>query len=171
MRILFLPSDPKYANEFLEYRLDPITRKFNPLLNQSLDDLKLRLSEACSDLKLFESKDTFAWYISFNDKIIGTATIQTINLRMLTAEIGYGVFAEYRGKGFATQIVQQLTSNIFSQTNLRKLIAYVHEQNIPSRRVLEKVGFVQEGILREHYIVEGIPVNEVIYGILRHEFS
>jgi RimJ/RimL family protein N-acetyltransferase len=54
-------------------------------------------------------------------------------------------------------------------TPLRKLIAYVHEGNTPSRRVLEKTGFQAEGLLREHYLIDGMPVNEVIYGLLRKD--
>jgi len=47
----------------------------------------------------------------------------------------------------------------------------VHEENRASRRVLEKSGFVQEGLLREHYLINGQPVNEVLYGLLRQEWK
>ena len=56
---------------------------------------------------------------------------------------------------------------IFTETALRKIIAYVAEDNFASRRVLEKVGFIQEGLLREHYVINGEPTNEVFYGMLR----
>ena len=72
---------------------------------------------------------------------------------MLTAEIGYGTVAQARGKGFATAAVHLVTQNAFRQTSLPKLIAYVHEDNQPSRRVLEKVGDKVKGLLREHYLV------------------
>ncbi len=50
-------------------------------------------------------------------------------------------------------------------------MAYVAEDNIPSRKLLEKVGFQQEGICREHYIINGKPTNEILYGILRSEYQ
>jgi catechol 2,3-dioxygenase-like lactoylglutathione lyase family enzyme len=54
---------------------------------------------------------------------------------------------------------------------LRRLVAYVAEGNIASRRILEKVGFIQEGICREHYLINGIPTNEVLYGLLRSDWE
>jgi ribosomal-protein-alanine N-acetyltransferase len=62
-----------------------------------------------------------------------------------------------------------MTEDAFRQTPLRKLIAYVHEENTASTRVLEKAGYTREGLLREHYLVNGLPANEIIYGILRQE--
>ena len=75
---------------------------------------------------------------------------------MLTAEVGYGVDAKAWGQGVGTAAI-------------RKLIAFVHEDNIASRRLLEKAGFVQEGLLREHYLVNGIPADEAVYGLLRSD--
>jgi hypothetical protein len=86
---------------------------------------------------------------------------------MLFAEIGYAVAAEERGRGYATAAVRTVTELMFRQTPLRKLIAFVHEGNHASRRVLEKAGYRQEGFLREHYVVNGKPANELLFGILR----
>ncbi len=171
MEIQFLASSPQYAELFFEYRNDPVTRQFNPLLNQSLEDLKKRLAEAGSDWADFDKKDAFLWFVSLNDKVVGTASVQNINRSMLTAEIGYGVFPESRGQGLSSKIIKKLTADAFEFTNLRKLIAFVHEQNLFSKRALEKSGYIKEGLLREHYLVNGSPVDEAIYGILRRELS
>ena len=64
-----------------------------------------------------------------------------------------------------------MTQRTFSESPLRKLIAYVHEDNAASRKVLEKAGYEAEGLLREHYLINGMPVNEVIYGVLRREIG
>lgn len=88
---------------------------------------------------------------------------------MLTAEIGYNIAPEARGKGYATAAVRLATHKAFTESPLRKLIAYVHEDNAASRRVLEKAGYTAEGLLREHYLINGAPVNEIIYGTLRRE--
>lgn len=90
---------------------------------------------------------------------------------MLTAEIAYGIAPEARGNGYATEAVRLVTQRAFTESPLRRLIAYVHEGNLASRRVLEKAGYTLEGVLREHYIVNGVPVNEIFYGILRREIS
>jgi len=76
----------------------------------------------------------------------------------------------YHGKGIATSALKLWTSMIFEQTPIRKLTASVAEQNIASIRVLEKVGYKKEGLLREHYLIQNNPVNEVIFGLLRNEW-
>jgi RimJ/RimL family protein N-acetyltransferase len=97
--------------------------------------------------------------------------MQNINRMMLTAEIGYGILPQVRGRGIASQAIRTLSGNVFSQTPLRKLVAFVHEGNLPSRRALEKAGFKLEGLLREHYLVNGNAANEAIYGLLRSDFN
>ena len=86
---------------------------------------------------------------------------------MLTAEIGYGIASEARGNGYATEAVRQVTRRAFAESPLRRIIAYVHEANTASTKVLENAGYIAEGLLREHYLINGVPTNEVIYGILR----
>jgi ribosomal-protein-alanine N-acetyltransferase len=85
-------------------------------------------------------------------------------------EIGYGLAESHQGKGIATAAVRLLVEKIFRKTNLRRLLAYVHEENIASCRVLEKLGFQEEGVLREHYVINGTAVNEILYGLLKREW-
>ena len=77
----------------------------------------------------------------------------------------------HHGKGIATAALRLLIEKIFAESTLRRLLAYVHEENQPSRRVLEKLGFQEEGLLREHYIISGAPVNEVLYALLKREWT
>ena len=70
-----------------------------------------------------------------------------------------------------TRAVNLFVSKILLETEIRRLFAYVAEDNVPSRKLLEKVGFIQEGICREHYIINGIPTNEVLYGCLRSDWE
>ena len=54
---------------------------------------------------------------------------------------------------------------------LRKLPAYVHDKNLASCKVLQKLGFTQEGLLREHYLINGVPENELLFGLLKREWK
>jgi RimJ/RimL family protein N-acetyltransferase len=126
-------------------------------------------SKAHSDFAALNTADLFFWLIHCDGKPIGNITVKNINRRMLTAKIGYGIAPEARGNGYATEAVRQVTRRAFREGPLRRIIAYVHEDNAASRRVLEKAGYTAEGLLREHYLINGMPVNEIIYGILRRE--
>lgn len=63
-----------------------------------------------------------------------------------TVEIGYGLAARYRGRGFGTEVVAALTRWLLAQPGIRRVLARTHIGNLPSRRVLEKNGFRQESL-------------------------
>jgi hypothetical protein len=51
------------------------------------------------------------------------------------------------------------------------ILAYVAEDNVPSCKLLGRIGFIKEGVCREHYIINGKPTNEVLFGILRSDWE
>jgi RimJ/RimL family protein N-acetyltransferase len=164
-----------YHRDFLEtlcaWRKDPVVRQYNPVEDLTPEAQHQRCSRLRSDFADCDEAEAFFWFIQSEEKIVGNITVKEINRRMLTAELGYGIAPEARGNGYATAAVRLVTQRAFGESPLRKLIAYVHEDNVASRRVLEKVGYTAEGLLREHYLINGMPVSEVIYGILRHEIG
>lgn len=58
-----------------------------------------------------------------------------------TAEIGYGMAAPLRGRGYGGEAVGGLASWALSQPGCRRLTAEVRTENLPSRRLLERLGF------------------------------
>jgi len=162
-----------YHRDFLEllhaWRKDPVVRKYNPVEELSLESIHAKCATSHADFADFNNAELFFWLLKADEKIVGSISLRNINRRMLTAEIGYGIAAEARGNGYATEAVRLVTQKAFTDSPLRKLIAYVHQNNLASRRLLKKVGYRPEGVLREHYIVNGMPVNEIIYGILRQQ--
>ncbi|KAL9232675.1 hypothetical protein vseg_007757 [Gypsophila vaccaria] len=84
------------------------------------------------------------------------------------AEIGYVLAARYWGRGIATWAVDMLVSMIFEERlELERVEAFVDVENIASHKVLEKVGFLREGVLRKHYIMKGRARDFVIFSLLR----
>ncbi|MBY0357701.1 MAG: GNAT family N-acetyltransferase [Candidatus Obscuribacterales bacterium] len=82
------------------------------------------------------------------------------------ASIGYFVACEYWGKGYATEMVAELIRFGFQELKLRRLYANCDADNIASRKVLEKNGMSQEGVLRQHCRREHGLVDVCYYGIL-----
>ena len=115
-----------------------------------------------SDFSHLNKAKLFFWFIESDKNLVGNIVMRSINRLMLIAEIGYNVAPEARGRGYATEALRLVTHKAFTESPLRKLIAYVHEDNAASRKVLEKVGYKAEGLLREHYLINGAPVNEII---------
>ena len=61
-------------------------------------------------------------------------------------ELGYWLFPEYQGKGYATEAGQKLKSFAFEVLKFRTLVSYIDSDNSPSVRVAEKLGGRESGI-------------------------
>ena len=161
----------EFAEMFLSWRQEPTTLKFNPIKSLTLDALKEQLGKCKHDLSNLEENCQYRWFVKVDAEFVGQVALNGFNQMMGTVEIGYTITEKHHGLGLATTAVRALLDRIFKETPIRRVVAYVHQKNIASCRVLEKLGFTQEGILREHYIVNGLPVNEVVFGLLRSEWS
>ena len=64
-------------------------------------------------------------------------------------EIGYGIDEAYQGKGYATEAVTAVVRWAAAQKDVKRVEAEAEETNAASLRVLEKAGFVPNGIMGE----------------------
>ncbi|HBE88964.1 MAG TPA: GNAT family N-acetyltransferase [Elusimicrobia bacterium] len=168
-RLILVPASPKYAELFQRWRSQVSFVEHNPLKRLSMEECRKRLLAEGHSLKAGGNHESFRWFAKLEKKIIGSVSLNGINEMMKVAEVSYGVDEDFQGRGLGTIIVSMLVKKAFAETDLRKLIAYVHDKNIPSCRLLERIGFKKEGFLREHYLINGKPANEVVYGLLRAE--
>ncbi|WMV34194.1 hypothetical protein MTR67_027579, partial [Solanum verrucosum] len=83
------------------------------------------------------------------------------------AELGYVLAYKYWGKGIVTKAVKIAVSNIFEEwPNLERVEAFVDVDNKGSQRVLEKAGFLKEGVLRKFRTIKGRSPDMVIFSFL-----
>jgi ribosomal-protein-alanine N-acetyltransferase len=86
-------------------------------------------------------------------------------------EIGYFLFPEFWGFGYATEIANTLIEFSFKQLKLHKVDASCNYNNYKSERIMKKVGMVKEGELRKVRFKEGRWDNELRYSILIDEWE
>lgn len=166
-----LPYEPAFLQPFIEWRNEPAMVRHNPLKQMNAEEIAAMLQAQGSELSDLRKYESYRWFIEIEGQVVGSVSLKNISHSMGYGEIGYGIAESHHGKGIATAAVRLLVEKIFRETNLRHLVAYVHEENIASCRVLEKLGFQEEGLLREHYVILGTPVNEVLYGLLKQEWT
>jgi len=88
-----------------------------------------------------------------------------------TATLAYWLDPEYWGNGYATEAVGLLCEHAFAERRLHKLRAEVIEPNDGSQRVLEKLGFQREGLLRDEKFVGGEHVDVHRFGLLADQWE
>jgi RimJ/RimL family protein N-acetyltransferase len=86
------------------------------------------------------------------------------------ASLGYCLDDAAWGHGYATEAAGAVLDWAFDRLDLNRVQAETDTRNTASARVLEKLGFVREGLLREDCIVDGEVSDSWVYGLIRREF-
>ncbi|MBA7519532.1 hypothetical protein ES705_11611 [subsurface metagenome] len=96
--------------------------------------------------RVLRNKKDYLWFTSWEivlkkeNRIIGGLCFKGCPDEKGRVEIGYGMQDEYRCKGHATEAVKELINWAFTQEKVLSIIAETEKDNLPSRRVLEKIG-------------------------------
>jgi RimJ/RimL family protein N-acetyltransferase len=84
------------------------------------------------------------------------------------AELGYWLGEAYWGRGIATAAVSEFTRYAFEAFDLLRVFAGVFAWNPGSMRVLEKAGYVREGVLRQSVVKGGQVLDKMLYAVTRN---
>ncbi len=96
------------------------------------------------------------YVIDVDGRFRGQLTIGNVNHGSLrSAWIGYWVSTEVTGGGVGTAAVALGLDHSFGPVGLHRVEATVRPENVPSRKVLAKVGFREEGLLKRYLNVDG----------------
>jgi aminoglycoside 6'-N-acetyltransferase len=86
-------------------------------------------------------------------------------------EIGISLLPEYRGRGLGTAAVTLVTDRLFRDERAERVQATTDVRNTAMRRVFEKLGFVEEGVMRGFMPSEGGRADYVLYGVTKAEWA
>lgn len=105
-----------------------------------------------------------------SDKIIGWCGYHTWYIDHNRAEIGYGLFDDaFKQKGFMSEALPPIIEYGFRIMKLHRIEAFIASYNIPSLRLVDKLNFKKEGVLREHYFVNDRMEDSVVFSLLKSE--
>ncbi|HTW20617.1 MAG TPA: GNAT family N-acetyltransferase [Mycobacteriales bacterium] len=102
---------------------------------------------------------------------IGWCSLTKWNPEYRSASLGYCLDEPAWGQGFATEAARALLQWAFDTLDLNRVQAETDTRNLASARVLEKLGFVREGTLREDCIVSGEVSDSWVFGLLRRDWA
>jgi RimJ/RimL family protein N-acetyltransferase len=102
---------------------------------------------------------------------IGWCSLTRWNPDYRSASMGYCLDASAWGHGYATEAARALLRWAFDTLDLNRVQAETDTRNAACARVLEKLGFVREGTLREDCVVNGEVSDSWVYGLIRREWQ
>jgi RimJ/RimL family protein N-acetyltransferase len=111
------------------------------------------------------TKEAFA-LIEDNGTFVGAAVAPRIDRAARTAELGYTVSPDARGRGVATEALRLLTDWAFDELGALRLELLIGVENEASKRVAARCGYVREGVLRSFYVKPGVREDTEIWSRL-----
>ena len=102
---------------------------------------------------------------------LGWCSLNRWNPDYRSAALGYCYNEAAWGHGYATEAARALLRWAFDTLDLNRVQAETDTRNAASARVLEKLGFVREGTLREDCVVNGEVSDSWVYGLLRRQWQ
>lgn len=112
--------------------------------------------------------DTYFWAISRkgDPQLIGTICFWNMVKEHFRTEIGYMLHAGHHGQGLMQEALSAVLDFGFRHVGLHSVEAQVAPANTASIRLLERNGFVREGLFRENYFFEGKFLDTAVYSLL-----
>ena len=103
-------------------------------------------------------------------KPVGTCLVFRYDRKHGRAELGYVLGRAYWGRGYMSEVLNALVDAAFGTLDIRRLEAEIDPANVSSRRVLQRLGFKREALLRERFVDKDGFSDSEIYGLLRREW-
>ena len=112
------------------------------------------------------------WGIKLKDRqgVIGTAGFNTYQKNQ-SANLGYDLHVDYWNKGYITEALSEIVNFGFETLEVNRIEAAVMQGNIASERVLEKLGFTNEGVLEEQMYWNNRHYDMTIFSLLKENYK
>ena len=120
-----------------------------------------------------EDKPYNRWGIAqqSNGQLIGTCGFHKWNKRSFRAEIGYDLHPDFWGQGYMTEVLHTVIPHGFEQMELHRIEALIYVENNRSTQLLKKLGFKEEGVLRDYFALNGTFYDHAIFSLLKQEWK
>ncbi|HTU82611.1 MAG TPA: GNAT family N-acetyltransferase [Candidatus Acidoferrales bacterium] len=173
-RLRLEPVTPSNAEALWNVLQQPDLRDFQDLPDLDLPQFVRTVTARPTRLEPGIS-GRFEWLVYGADGQSG-APLGWVSLRIAerafsSAEVGYSIVREQRGRGFATEAVAALVEEGFRSAGLRRIRAYCVPENASSRSVLRRNGFQDDGMLPHGATVQGHPVDVIAFSLERDRWK
>ncbi len=148
----------------------PYLRKWLPWLDMTtkVDDTRTYI-ESCR--KSYAENKGLHTVIVYKDEIVGVAGFNEINWSNKITYIGYWLGQQYQGNGIMTRVAKALTDYAFNNLKLNRVEIRAAVENHKSRSIPERLGFVNEGEIRQSEWLYDHYVDHAVYGMLAKDWQ
>lgn len=122
-----------------------------------------------SGLERYTNRESLELGIWHREALVGMVAFNQFSWGARNGELGYWLDAEARGQGIMTRSCRALIAHAFAELDLNRIEIRCAAGNAPSRAIPERLGFRQEGQLRQVEWLYDHFVDHIVYGLLAGE--
>lgn len=157
------------ASSILGYLSDEDVMKYYGLAPfQSINDA---LDEIAWYQSMFNNETGIRWGITLKEQgmVIGSCGFHNMVSQHSRTDIGFVLSKDYWGNGIAFEAVEAILRYGYEQMNFQRIQALIEPANVPSQKLVEKLGFVREGLLRNYKYTNGKFDDYYMYSLLKKD--
>jgi ribosomal-protein-serine acetyltransferase len=117
-------------------------------------------------VRSFETGDGLGMVVLEDGRLVGAVSFVEPSRAHRSTQIGYWLAQDAGGRGIMTGAVRAMVREAFGPWGFRRVEIRVAADNARSRAIPERLGFREEGVLREAHTVAGASHDEIVYGLL-----
>jgi [ribosomal protein S5]-alanine N-acetyltransferase len=170
-RLIIRPVELSDAPAFFAFKSDPsVTSLYGQEPHRDIEETRRWIQRNLPDR---EGNSDILWSIQLKDEVkaIGSCCLWNFDVGRHCAEIGYELHPSYWHKGIMSEAASAMVTFGFTQLHLHRIEADPLCTNEHSIQLLRKLGFRQEGTLRQRHFFGGQYVDQLIFGLLENEWS
>lgn len=137
------------------------------------DNIPANIDAAIADLRywssLFKTRRSIYWGLELSEdkRLIGTAGFNSWNMYHNRVEVSYDLDPLCWGYGIMSKCLNQILDFAYNEMNVTRIQATVVTTNSRSTKLLERLNFEQEGLLRQYEIVGGKRMDYYLYAKIK----
>ncbi len=121
-------------------------------------------------ITLFDKQQGMQAGIFSRDALVGCVSFHGVDRISRKLILGYWLDVQWQGRGIMTSSIRSVIEYAFTQWNINRIEARCASENIRSRAIPQRLGFVEEGVMHQGEWVGGRYTDQVIYALLREKY-
>jgi|HigsolmetaGSP12D_1036236.scaffolds.fasta_scaffold02553_3 ribosomal-protein-alanine N-acetyltransferase len=158
------------SEDYFEFASDPEVTTYTMWeTHKTIDDSRKYLNYV---IDKYKNRQAYHWGIVdiSTNKLIGRTGLIQWDINHQRTEIGFALSRKYWNKGIITEATREIIKYSFKELNVNRIEGRCNYDNTGSARVMEKLGMVFEGVLREQLKIKGSFKDQKMYSILKSDY-
>jgi RimJ/RimL family protein N-acetyltransferase len=171
-RLVLRREVPADAEAIHAYRNLPQVHRYLPHGEIEVDVIRDRIENVWSG-PFEKDGDVLGLAVEERDtgRLVGDVVLFWRNVEHRGGELGYALDPAFTGRGYATEAGRALLALGFDGYDMHRITARLDARNLPSARVLERLGMRREAHFVRNEFFKGEWSDELVYAILREEWA